>query len=1049
MSPQPLELFYSYSHKDEELRDQLEEHLAMLKREGVITNWHDRRISGGKEWEGQIDEHLNSAHIILLLTSSAFLASDYCYDVEVKRAMERHQEKQARVIPVVLRACDWQSAPFGKLQALPKDGKPVKQWADQDVAFLDIANGIRLAANEIVAQDTYGRKDREPDDITPNPYLFIPDLRVRFVRRKDNSDNDIVELLQEELSPRPRLVALWGAGGVGKTAIAAEAARGLEEAFTRRVAWVSADGLDNFNLPMLLDEIATQLGHPEVRKLAADLKKEQVRDLLRTSPTLIVLDNFETIEASERVRCVEWLSKPAPCSALITTRDAIEGVRNIPIEVMRHDEANALLDQLINQAHDVRAFSELDRDRLIGTAEANPLVLQWIVGQIDLAQDPDEVLDDLRHGEGTAAERVFNRSYELKQLNNGGRAVLLALSLFAPSATRKAVAEISGLGKDTDRRKFRDAVRSLSALWLIHTAEDTTRLAVAGLTRELTRAKLDSDPRGKTFRPRFVSRFVRFADSHALSTREDYDSLEREKDNLQTAADIAFSQGNWKSVIRLSFILAAPSRGVLHIRGYWYEAIKISTLGLEAAISTESEDQIANESIGLAGLYYQRGDLQEAKGLYKKSFEIAKKLSNARGIGLSLWGLALIAADQGELEEASKNNQEALRIFEEFNDESNIAGILFNSADIADLRGETDEVRHLLGRSLEIQKKFGDQSGISSSLHTLGNIAYKQGDLDEAARLYRESLEITKKLGKHSGIASCLHGLGMLAHKHGQLDEAQQLYDESLSIDKKLGNQSGIADSFQALGTLAYDQGKFEEATKLYADSLRIEKRTGNKVGIASLLRDLGMLKHDQGEWDEADKLYHESLTIDRGVGNRRGIENSLRALGQLAYDRGKHDKARELGGESITIAKDLGDRAGLASSLHNLGLVSVAEENYETGEELFLESLKIFKQLDDRKALAECFESLGVLRAEQGLLQEARSTLDQALELAKQVGIPYRIASVTRSIAFLAEKEGDKTRAIQLLNDAMPIFEKLRPLKAQDAQRDLDRLQGESSGMP
>ncbi len=504
-----IELFYSYSHKDEDLRDQLEEHLAMLKREGVIKGWHDRRISGGREWEGQIDAHLNSADIILLLVSSSFIASDYCYDIEVKRAMERHEAAEARVIPVILRACDWHSAPFGKLQAFPKDGKPLKQWSDQDVAFLDTTKGIRRVAEEIRLQTT--TEEEAPESIKTDPYLLIPDLRVSFVRRKDNSGNDIVKLLQEELSPqRPRVVALWGAGGVGKTAIAAEAVRGLIETFAERIVWVSADGLDSFSLTTLLDGISSQLGHTHLRRLSPELKKEQVRDIVRTAPTLVVLDNFETIEPSERAHCVDWLGKPAPCSALITTRDVIEGARNIPIEVMRAEEANALLEQLIGQAHDARAFAKLDHDRLIQTAEANPLVLQWIVGQIDLAQDPDEVLDDLRHGEGSAAERVFNRSYELKQLNNGGRAVLLALSLFAPSATRKAVAEVSGLGKDSDRKKFKEAVKSLSALWLIHTTEESQRLVVEGLTRELTKGRLNTDPRGKTFRPRFVSRFLRF-----------------------------------------------------------------------------------------------------------------------------------------------------------------------------------------------------------------------------------------------------------------------------------------------------------------------------------------------------------------------------------------------------------------------------------------------------------------------------------------------------------------------------------------------------------
>src|SRR5437016_5278541 len=121
----------------------------MLKREGVISGWHDRRISAGQEWDGQIDSHLNSAEIILLLVSSDFLASNYCYDIEVKRAIERHEAGEARVIPIILRPCDWQTAPFGKVQVLPKDAKPVTRWEDRDEAFLNVATGIRLAGQEL------------------------------------------------------------------------------------------------------------------------------------------------------------------------------------------------------------------------------------------------------------------------------------------------------------------------------------------------------------------------------------------------------------------------------------------------------------------------------------------------------------------------------------------------------------------------------------------------------------------------------------------------------------------------------------------------------------------------------------------------------------------------------------------------------------------------------------------------------------------------------------------------------------------------------------
>jgi hypothetical protein len=136
-------IFFSYSHADEALRDRLEVHLALLKRQGVIETWHDRRIAPGEPIDRSIGARLDTAEVILLLVSPDFVASDYCYDVEMTRALERHERGEAVVIPVILRPCDWQGAPFGDIKALPKDGKPVTKWPDLDEAFLDITNGIK------------------------------------------------------------------------------------------------------------------------------------------------------------------------------------------------------------------------------------------------------------------------------------------------------------------------------------------------------------------------------------------------------------------------------------------------------------------------------------------------------------------------------------------------------------------------------------------------------------------------------------------------------------------------------------------------------------------------------------------------------------------------------------------------------------------------------------------------------------------------------------------------------------------------------------------
>jgi CheY-like chemotaxis protein len=138
----------------------------------VISHWHDRRINPGIPWKSAIHEQLNLSHIILLLISADFLASDYCYDVEMKRAMELHETGRARVIPIILRPCDWQQTPFAKLQALPTDGRPVINWAKHDSAFIDIARGIREVVN------SFRIKNLESEVEKIRKVLVVDDERV-------------------------------------------------------------------------------------------------------------------------------------------------------------------------------------------------------------------------------------------------------------------------------------------------------------------------------------------------------------------------------------------------------------------------------------------------------------------------------------------------------------------------------------------------------------------------------------------------------------------------------------------------------------------------------------------------------------------------------------------------------------------------------------------------------------------------------------------------------------------------------------------------------
>src|SRR5579884_4136515 len=134
----PLEILCCYAREDQPLLKKLRIHLAPLQRQGLITIWCDTDINAGAEWEKDIKKHLNTAQIILLLISPDFMASDYCYSTEMQRALERHERKEARVIPIIFRPTMWKGAPFDKLQMLPTNAKPVRNWPTEDDALNDV-----------------------------------------------------------------------------------------------------------------------------------------------------------------------------------------------------------------------------------------------------------------------------------------------------------------------------------------------------------------------------------------------------------------------------------------------------------------------------------------------------------------------------------------------------------------------------------------------------------------------------------------------------------------------------------------------------------------------------------------------------------------------------------------------------------------------------------------------------------------------------------------------------------------------------------------------
>jgi len=168
MAGEALDVFISYSHRDEGLKDELVNyHLKPLQRQGKINTWEDRQIEAGAEWATEIKTNLEKADIVLLLITRHFLASDYCYEIEMQRAVQRHHEGTARVIPIILGTCGWQYSPFRQLQVLPKDGKPVNRWQDRAEAFFYVEEGIRRVVDALNAerQEAAAAQSRQAEEL--------------------------------------------------------------------------------------------------------------------------------------------------------------------------------------------------------------------------------------------------------------------------------------------------------------------------------------------------------------------------------------------------------------------------------------------------------------------------------------------------------------------------------------------------------------------------------------------------------------------------------------------------------------------------------------------------------------------------------------------------------------------------------------------------------------------------------------------------------------------------------------------------------------------
>ena len=307
-------MFISYSHKDEEYKDALLEHMASLRRTGEVEEWHDRKIEPGKNWKNEISQHLHNSTIIIFLISASFINSDYCVEVEAKTAFEKHLKGEALLIPIVIRPTHWNDSEFANIQSLPKDSKPVTAWENADMAWLDVVQGIKVALSEFKPENNMKKiiNPGSQSDISPTEYIFkwlndteitlthrnvtkisldqifiTPDLEIKNETRKDDlksyyDANDILTRWDEIL-------------------IVAEEQQGK----TSLLKYYYKDELINGFLPLYID--GNEIKKSNVQELISEQLIKQYtnlnyEDYIASNKGVILLDNVDKIGLNPKFR---------------------------------------------------------------------------------------------------------------------------------------------------------------------------------------------------------------------------------------------------------------------------------------------------------------------------------------------------------------------------------------------------------------------------------------------------------------------------------------------------------------------------------------------------------------------------------------------------------------------------------------------------------------------------------------------------------------------------------------------------------------------------
>jgi tetratricopeptide (TPR) repeat protein len=862
-----VEIFCCYAREDYSLLVSLRKQLKQWERQNLITIRADTDIALGTSNEEEILQYLNMAHIILLLVSSDFINSEYCYS-QMKRAMERYEQGETHVIPIILRPVNWQQTPFGKLQAFPNNPPTVAEWRNKNKAFLTIAQEIERTIIEkgLIAAPIDWQKPHNPlrnttsiyDPATPSSPFDTPQ---DFVGR----DEKLADIKKRLLSNQSiKLTALNGLPGVGKTALAIELVHTpeIQEHFYDGILWAGVGNKPNIR--EILDRWGELLGLNKKERASLSSDKEwalAIRKKIGRRHMLLVIDD---IWRNEDVLAFQQLGDNA-CRYLITTRflsiaDSFGKGKNILVEELREADGVALLERFVPEIVKADPQGILKLEKAVGGL---PLALK-LIGLYLRDKTRHNTLDkNLIAGtlkELREAERRLQLEEEKGVLNQ-----YPSLPGKSPLSLQ-AVIEVSytALNDDTARQSFRGFSVFPSKP---NTFSEAAALAVANTSRETFNYLVDAG----------LVEFSRLGRYTLHQTIFDFANLKRIMAEKRMAEYFANHVD----------LLNKTSEGELED-----DETNISQ-ALEFAHKHGYNELIIRICIGMQQFWHNRGHVERSLSYLPWAIAAAKALSRETGKSEDLLRQADLAQAYGvvlrrvgELDKAIEVLEANLAIRHEAQDFNGEGSALSTLGRIAHTRGRIQEAEEYCQKALAIHRERGNQKEEGVDLSSLGQIAQTQRDFVATQSYYERSLAIRIERKDERGEGMDLCFLGMVKLARGLQEDAEHDYKNSLKILLKIHEQGYEGVVRSELGYLAYLRGQYKDANRYYQEALTIVVKGNDRLTQCGLFPRMADLEATKGNLEEAEKLYRQGLDVSIESGYIPNIADALLALGSFLIEK-------------------------------------------------------------------------------------------------------------------------------------------------------------------